>query len=88
MRKAKKSIVSPRLKFCNETISFQNIESLKKEVTYKLNLQLDHFFFHFLKKLGQVGNGKPNILLGWPKWKFQLQSNKIHRLSVEGEMVD
>ena len=53
MRKAKKSIVSPRLKFCNETISFQNVESLKKEVTYIVNLQSDlsfliliFFYFH------------------------------------------
>ena len=43
MRKTKKSIVSPRLKFFNKTISFQNIQSLKKEVTYNLS------FFTFLK---------------------------------------
>ena len=46
-RKTKKSILSPRLKFCNETISlFQSVESL---VTYKLNLQSDPFFFTFSK---------------------------------------
>ena len=57
MRKAKKSIVSPRLKFCNETISFEKVESLKKEVTYNLNLSsIGSSFFHFLKKLGQMGN--------------------------------
>ena len=37
------NIVSPRLKFFNKTISFQNIQSLKKEVTYNLS------FFTFLK---------------------------------------
>ena len=26
------------------------------------------FFFNFSKKMGQSGDGKRNILLGWPKW--------------------
>ena len=26
------------------------------------------FFFYFSKKMGRSGDGKRNILLGWPKW--------------------
>ena len=60
VRKAKKSIVSPRLKFCNEnTISKRR----------KLEERGNGFFFHFLKKLGRSGDGKRNILWGWPKQK-------------------
>ena len=27
-----------------------------------------YFFFYFSKKMGRSGDGKRNILLGWPKW--------------------
>ena len=60
VRKAKKSIVSPRLKFCNE-----NTISKRRKLEERGNV----FFFHFLKKLGRSGDGKRNILWGWPKQK-------------------
>ena len=49
MRKANKSIVTPHLMFCNEAISFQNVE------TYKLDLQCNFFPSHS-QKVGSMGN--------------------------------
>ena len=39
---------------------------LKYLLLWLVNLEF-FFFFDFLKKMGQSGNGKCNILLGWPK---------------------
>ena len=31
-------------------------------------VNMEFFFFYFSKKMGRSGDGKRNILLGWPKW--------------------
>ena len=45
---------------------------LKYLLLWLVNLE---FFFTFRKKMGQSGDGKRNILLGWPKWHCILASS-------------